>query len=130
MPCYVHAKIWVFDDEMAIIGSANCNRRGLSSDSEANVCILDAPYEGDSIAKALRKRLWVEHLGVEAKDVDDPVKSAKLWQEKRKTSRVREYDPATAKDPPGPDDSAEVAGYGGVVDPDLDGLPPCSSNCC
>jgi phosphatidylserine/phosphatidylglycerophosphate/cardiolipin synthase-like enzyme len=131
--CYVHAKTWVFDDEMVVIGSANCNRRGLSSDSEANVCILDTPYKGDCSAKALRKRLWVKHLGVEEDAVDqyDSAKSLKLWQEKRKTSWVREYDPATAKDPPdgNSDGDFEPAGYG-VIDPDLDGLPPCSGNCC
>ena len=34
---YVHAKSWVIDDESAaIIGSANCNRRGYESDSEGD----------------------------------------------------------------------------------------------
>jgi phosphatidylserine/phosphatidylglycerophosphate/cardiolipin synthase-like enzyme len=130
--CYVHAKTWVFDDEMAIIGSANCNRRGLSSDSEANVCILDAPYKGDSTAKSLRKRLWIEHLGLkpdEEDKVDDPLKSADLWQKKSPTSRVREYDPSKATGLASGGDP-EATGYGGIVDPDLEGLPPCTSNCC
>jgi phosphatidylserine/phosphatidylglycerophosphate/cardiolipin synthase-like enzyme len=124
--CYVHAKTWIFDDEMAIIGSANCNRRGLSSDTEANVCILDAPYKDDCLAKALRKRLWAEHLGIDAQDLDDPISSAKKWLDtKNKKSRVREYYPADAKDV----DDAEAAIIG-FYDPDLDGLPACSSNCC
>jgi len=38
---YVHAKMWIFDDELAVIGSANCNRRGWQSDSEANAFIFD-----------------------------------------------------------------------------------------
>ena len=128
--CYVHAKTWIFDDEMAIIGSANCNRRGLSSDSEANVCVFDAPGKGDSIAKALRKRLWKEHLGLKnADDADDPVEGAALWQKETATSRVREYDPAKAKEPPGGGDP-EAADYGGLVDPDLDGLPACGTDDC
>ena len=128
--CYVHAKTWMFDDEMAIIGSANCNRRGLSSDSEANVCVFDAPGKGDSVAKALRKRLWKEHLGLKnADEADEPVKSAGLWQKRSDTSRVREYDPAKAKEPPSGGDP-EAADYGGIVDPDLDGLPACSTNDC
>ena len=34
---YVHAKIWVFDDDYAIIGSANCNNRGYTHDSDRNM---------------------------------------------------------------------------------------------
>jgi phosphatidylserine/phosphatidylglycerophosphate/cardiolipin synthase-like enzyme len=129
--CYVHAKTWIFDDQMAIIGSANCNRRGLSSDSEANVCLLDAPYNADSTAKALRKRLWREHLGLkDSVDIDDAVKARDLWQKKSPTSKVRKYDPAKAKDPPRDDDPEFTAYRYGVVDPDLDGLPACGLNDC
>ena len=31
---YVHSKIYIIDDKFAIIGSANCNRRGWEQDSE------------------------------------------------------------------------------------------------
>ncbi|NTX25772.1 hypothetical protein HT746_01170 [Burkholderia pyrrocinia] len=118
--CYVHAKTWMFDDEVAIIGSANCNRRGISSDSEANLCILDSPFKSstDSIAKALRKRLWAKHLGTN--DVDDFSNWDKHWKDK--TSWAREYDPDAGKDGYDPGDD--------VVDPDLDSLPLCASNCC
>lgn len=38
---YVHSKCWVFDDELAVIGSANCNRRGYQHDSEVDAFIWD-----------------------------------------------------------------------------------------
>lgn len=34
---YVHAKLWIFDDEFALIGSGNFNNRSLSHDSEVMV---------------------------------------------------------------------------------------------
>lgn len=38
---YVHSKCWVFDDELAVVGSANCNRRGYQHDSEVDAFIWD-----------------------------------------------------------------------------------------
>lgn len=38
---YVHSKCWVFDDELAVIGSANCNRRGYQHDSEVDAFVWD-----------------------------------------------------------------------------------------
>lgn len=38
---YIHSKCWVFDDELAVIGSANCNRRGYQHDSEVDAFIWD-----------------------------------------------------------------------------------------
>ncbi|MGB9650410.1 MAG: phospholipase D-like domain-containing protein, partial [Candidatus Cybelea sp.] len=50
---YVHSKTWVFDDELAVIGSANCNRRGWQSDSEADAFIFDdAPPAAGSLTFA------------------------------------------------------------------------------
>jgi phosphatidylserine/phosphatidylglycerophosphate/cardiolipin synthase-like enzyme len=92
---YVHAKSWVFDDELAVIGSANCNRRGYEHDSEADAFIFDDPQlhtvlaarEGaESVmlaptwAQRYRMRLWAEHLGVPQAAVIDGVSSAALWR--------------------------------------------------
>lgn len=54
---YVHSKVWVFDDEFAIIGSANCDRRGYSHDSEVAVGIA-----GDDLPRKFRQELWFRHL--------------------------------------------------------------------
>ena len=34
---YIHSKTWIFDDLFLITGSANCNRRGYSHDSELDI---------------------------------------------------------------------------------------------
>jgi phosphatidylserine/phosphatidylglycerophosphate/cardiolipin synthase-like enzyme len=98
---YVHAKMWVFDDELAVIGSANCNRRGWQSDSEANAFIFDdaAPSSGAlTFAQSLRCDLWAEHLGVPASSLTDGVASASQWVTSTATSRVLPYDPAAGSD--------------------------------
>jgi phosphatidylserine/phosphatidylglycerophosphate/cardiolipin synthase-like enzyme len=61
--CYwLHSKTWIFDDTMAVIGSANFNRRGLSHDGElgAGVVDLDRPRRG--WVHELRTSLWLKHL--------------------------------------------------------------------
>jgi phosphatidylserine/phosphatidylglycerophosphate/cardiolipin synthase-like enzyme len=99
---YVHAKMWIFDDELAVIGSANCNRRGWQSDSEANAFIFDdaAPAAGAlTFAQMLRCDLWAEHLGVPASSVTDGVASASVWTAGSTTASVLPYDPAGGSDP-------------------------------
>lgn len=60
----VHSKVAVFDDQIAIIGSANLNNRSLGLDSECNLVIS---ADGDPRVAAsidrLRNRLLAEHLG-------------------------------------------------------------------
>jgi phosphatidylserine/phosphatidylglycerophosphate/cardiolipin synthase-like enzyme len=62
---YIHSKTWIFDDELAIIGSANCNRRSWEHDSEVAAVILDTRKVdgGATFAQALRMKLWAGHLG-------------------------------------------------------------------
>jgi phosphatidylserine/phosphatidylglycerophosphate/cardiolipin synthase-like enzyme len=57
-PIYVHAKVGIFDDCWATVGSANLNSRGMSHDAELNLAVLDADF-----ARGLRLSLWAEHLG-------------------------------------------------------------------
>ena len=54
---YIHAKLFIVDDDWYSIGSANISFASLRTDSEINVAVWDR--EG---AKALRKQLWQEHL--------------------------------------------------------------------
>ncbi len=56
-PVYTHAKVAIVDDEWWTAGSANLNSRGLRSDAEINVAVLDAVQ-----ARQLRLALWNEHL--------------------------------------------------------------------
>jgi phosphatidylserine/phosphatidylglycerophosphate/cardiolipin synthase-like enzyme len=78
---YVHSKTWIFDDEFVIIGSANCNRRSWTHDSEVVAGICDL---GDGrrlrMPVRLRMRLWAEHLNLDnLEKVRNGVQSANLW---------------------------------------------------
>ena len=91
---YVHAKTWIFDDELAAIGSANVNERGMSYDSEVIAAVFDkaASKDGDpSFAQRLREALWREHLGLapESKEVIDATSESSwdLWAKVTKSSK-------------------------------------------
>ncbi|MGZ4308367.1 MAG: phospholipase D-like domain-containing protein [Gaiellaceae bacterium] len=67
-PVYVHAKIGIVDDRWLTIGSANLNEHSLFNDTEVNVVTHDS-----GLARALRLRLWAEHLGCEQAELEgDP----------------------------------------------------------
>lgn len=53
----VHAKTTIIDDRWAIIGSANCNRRGLYTDIEHSLSIYD-----DEWVPEYRIQLWANHF--------------------------------------------------------------------
>jgi phosphatidylserine/phosphatidylglycerophosphate/cardiolipin synthase-like enzyme len=85
-PIYVHAKVCIVDDVMALVGSDNLNRRSWTHDSEISCSVIDAmPDErgpsdpgglGDGarrFARETRLRLWREHLGRPAGDEADLV---------------------------------------------------------
>lgn len=96
---YVHSKTWVFDDELAVIGSANCNLRGWTHDSEVNAVVFeDRNPAGTTFAQRMRMQLWAEHLNVPAGSVSDGVLSARLWSAPPATARIRPYNPRAATD--------------------------------
>lgn len=83
---YVHAKTWVFDDQFAIIGSANNNRRSWTTDSEIGVGVYDESTNSRAsytFAHRLRISLWAEHLNMNTQDghgqLADGVASAANW---------------------------------------------------
>lgn len=57
----LHAKVFLFDDDVAMIGSANLTDGGLINNREATV-VLDQPHDGDRIraAQMLFASLWVD----------------------------------------------------------------------
>jgi phosphatidylserine/phosphatidylglycerophosphate/cardiolipin synthase-like enzyme len=83
---YVHAKTWVFDDKFAVIGSANCNYRGFTHDSEVSAGIYDASKDSSltyTFAHRLRIKLWAHHLDMDHKqgwaELADGVASVDAW---------------------------------------------------
>jgi phosphatidylserine/phosphatidylglycerophosphate/cardiolipin synthase-like enzyme len=99
---YVHAKMMVFDDEAAVIGSANVNRRGWEHDAEVIAGIAGNARDGTPLAHKLRTRLWAEHLGLAESAVADPIASKDQWT-KAPARRVCPYDPVADTDPFLPD---------------------------
>jgi phosphatidylserine/phosphatidylglycerophosphate/cardiolipin synthase-like enzyme len=96
---YVHAKMYVIDDQFAIIGSANCNRRGFTHDSEVVAGIFD-PSQDDALAHhfahQLRIRLWAEHLNMNTStghaQLNDGVASAVHWLHPPAGAHIAPYD--------------------------------------
>jgi phospholipase D1/2 len=81
---YIHSKVMIVDDRVALIGSANINDRSLKGcrDTELAVVIEDQEIveietedgqrrEVSVFAHELRKELYVEHFGVTAKQAED-----------------------------------------------------------
>jgi phosphatidylserine/phosphatidylglycerophosphate/cardiolipin synthase-like enzyme len=117
---YVHAKTWVFDDELAYIGTANANNRGLSSDSEVGVFVCDqrsSAQPPDGFARELRRRLWHEHLGVE---VEDMLKGPEAWSRPSPAARVLPYNADAGEDPFLKKNLPWL-----VIDPDVEHFPDC-----
>lgn len=60
----MHSKIWIFDDEFMIIGSANAFRRSLYTDGEVSVGVLDEDTTAGNAVINFRRQLWGEHCGL------------------------------------------------------------------
>lgn len=71
---YIHSKTWIFDDVYLITGSANCNRRGYSHDSELDVGIYD---QNKLFVKELRVRIWKNRLNTQG-IAKEPLQDAHL----------------------------------------------------
>lgn len=78
----VHSKIWIVDDALAIIGSANFYRRSLYTDGECSVAVLDEAAPPGNFAVDFRKSLWGEHCGLPSSSLsllDDMNTALKIW---------------------------------------------------
>lgn len=95
---YVHSKSWVFDDELAVIGTANCNRRSYTYDSEVSAFIFeDSRREADArrtFAQSYRMALWQHHLAATGRQVENGSTSVSLWRSPGRSSsaKVIEFD--------------------------------------
>jgi len=94
-PIYVHAKVVVIDDEVALIGSDNMNRRSWTHDSELSIAVFDHELDdrepldpagtGDGarvFARSLRLELAREHLDAEKDEgLIEPIEVFDRWRE-------------------------------------------------
>jgi hypothetical protein len=73
---YVHSKVMIVDDRVAIIGSANANNRSQYGNRDSECALLISggetiqtrmagkPWTATVFAHTLRRNLWEEHLGI------------------------------------------------------------------
>ncbi|KAH7850101.1 hypothetical protein Vadar_027941 [Vaccinium darrowii] len=105
---YVHSKLMIIDDRVALVGSSNLNDRSLlgSRDSEVKTLIEDTeflessmngvPWRAGKFALRLRLSLWSEHLGLPQEQLNrirDPIAESSykdLWLETANGSVVKE----------------------------------------
>lgn len=83
----VHSKLYIADDELAIIGSVNCSRRSLTHDSETAAVVFDDPT-GSGFVKKLRTDLHSHYQPLlmpyvrngSHEDLDDKVMNHIAWK--------------------------------------------------
>lgn len=95
---FVHAKVKIYDDVFAQIGSSNVNNRSLTNDAEIDGFVLDGAIDAGMrpFAHDLRTRLWAEHLGMprtaasytKLNDID---RAIKLMRNRPSTARLAAY---------------------------------------
>jgi phospholipase D1/2 len=90
---YIHAKLIIVDDRVALIGSANINERSMlgTRDSETAAVVRDTdmlwstmdgePYLVGRFAHTLRMRLMREHLGLDVDEVMEEERRAEIDRE-------------------------------------------------
>ncbi|CAK7233680.1 Phospholipase D1 [Sporothrix bragantina] len=78
---YIHAKVIIADDRVALIGSANINERSMLGDRDSEVAAVvrdrdmiastmaGIPYRVGRFAHTLRLRLMQEHLGLDTDEI-------------------------------------------------------------
>jgi phosphatidylserine/phosphatidylglycerophosphate/cardiolipin synthase-like enzyme len=106
---YVHSKIYIVDDRFALVGSANCNRRGWEHDSEVIAGMTDQSSDSHAahhFAHRMRLRLWADHLGLSGtpsnpiqpfgtdadfSELTDGLASAAQWINLPQTAQVTPY---------------------------------------
>jgi phosphatidylserine/phosphatidylglycerophosphate/cardiolipin synthase-like enzyme len=94
----IHSKIMIADDEIAIIGSSNVNRRSFTYDSETSLVIFDEVNVTNTFAKDFRIRLWTDHAdgSLALTDIED----VSLFVNKivNPSSKIGKYTPVPSYD--------------------------------
>lgn len=96
---YVHSKVWIIDDEFAVIGTVNSNNRSWTHDTEVAAGIYETSTDAIlhyRLAHWLRIKIWDEHLNWEAvssssAELADGVASSVHWLDLSPHARVRRY---------------------------------------
>lgn len=112
---YVHSKLLIVDDAVAIVGSANTNDRSLTGNGDSEIAAVVVDTEGVQVldlgngskiptrkfARELRQTLWRKHLGLEIPA--DLGEAGKLFQNASKSARNKDAGrPLWIRDTPHP----------------------------
>jgi len=65
--CYIHSKMLIVDDSIAIIGSANVNDRSMCGDRDSEICVVVRHTPGSNSQSSIsqfRMRLWNRYCGM------------------------------------------------------------------
>jgi phosphatidylserine/phosphatidylglycerophosphate/cardiolipin synthase-like enzyme len=93
---YCHSKTWIVDDVWTKIGSANCNRRSLTHDSEMDIVMVDGALSNGAraVTRSFRKELWGEHLNMVGRSglLEDYLQALSFWKTPPPGARIRPYD--------------------------------------
>jgi phospholipase D1/2 len=110
---YIHSKLMIVDDAVAIIGSANVNDRSLSGNGDTEIAAVIVDTEGLELrdlgspemkvqtrkfARELRQQLWSKHFGflVDSAGPDD----TKYFRSTERAVRGLHKEPAKIEHPP------------------------------
>ncbi|MFN3287707.1 MAG: hypothetical protein ACK40H_04600, partial [Sphingomonadaceae bacterium] len=73
---YVHSKLAIADDALALVSSANINHRSFGWDSE-----YGALWHDPAGVRAFRERLWAQLLGLEPQSLPPDGQAQRLWRD-------------------------------------------------
>ncbi len=92
---YVRSKLWIFDDRHAIVGSANCDERGYSHESEFVLGVTEDdrfPETRLGFAHKLRMAFWSKHSLAPFEKLIDWQASLPVWDHPATDSMIQPYD--------------------------------------
>lgn len=89
---YVHAKMSIADDAVAVVGSANANERGYGYDSEVVASVTTPRPTGQSLPQRLRLMLWEKHTGQTAQQLLAAPPNIATYKRANPGSMIEPYD--------------------------------------
>ena len=116
---YIHAKVIIVDDKVALIGSANINERSMLGirDSECAAIVRDTdmlwstmdgrPYLVGRFAHTLRMRVMREHLGFDVDEIMEEERQATVDKEQEEFTRRMDGIYESSDDQPSPPTESE-----------------------
>lgn len=110
---YIHSKLLIVDDAVAIVGTANTNDRSLTGNGDTEISAVVVDTEGVELrdlgspnfkvqtrkfARELRQQLWKKHFGFLVDSKDE--KNTKYFSSTTRASRAKAVVPTKLPNPP------------------------------